>query len=335
MPEKRERGSSDSPPHKKTTSEAAVDLSCVKCSKSVQSDGVQCERCCRWEHRDCAGLSKSLYKALSNSPGSVMCFCSSCEPKVKLAIKFFDDIEEKHRTLESRLQQLEQRVSKSTESNVAPSNSSSSGNSASQFTSSEQTTSSATKPANFDRQCNVVVYGIKESAPDTDRKTRLMHDIKQALTSFTPISDQLEPNAVKDCYRLGKFNPSHSRPRPLMIKFLRNIDATHILSNKKLLQPPVYVKPDLTLDERKTESLLLKERRVLINKGAIRKRIKLRKSQLLVDNQPYCAVKNSQLQFFSHPFSSMDTTQAVVDQQSPNQNLPPTTQQPTVSNPNQ
>jgi len=76
-----------------------------------------------------------------------------------------------------------------------------------------------------------------------------------------------------------------------MIKFLRNIDATHTLFNKKLLQPPVYVKPDLTLDERKTESLLLKERRVLINKGTIHKRIKLRKSQLLVDNQPYCAVK--------------------------------------------
>jgi len=176
-------------------------------------------------------------------------------------------------------------------------------------------------------------YGnLNRFCSDNDRETRLMHDIKEALMSFTPISDQLDPSSVKDCYRLGKFNPSHSHPRPLMMKFLRNIDATHILSNKKLLQPPVYVKLDLTLDDRKTESLLLKERRVLINKGAICKRIKLRKSQSFVDNQPYCAVKNLQLQYFSHPFSSMDTTQAVVDQQPPNHNLPPTNQQPMVSN---
>jgi len=126
-----------------------------------------------------------------------MCFCSLCEPKVKLAVKFFDDIEEKYRTLESRLQQLEQRISKSIESDVAPSNSSSSGNSTSRSISSEQTTSSATKPANFDRQCNVVVYGTKESASNTDRETCLMHDIKE--TSFILFSDQLDPSAVKDC----------------------------------------------------------------------------------------------------------------------------------------
>jgi len=79
-----------------------------------------------------------------------MCFCSLCEPKIKLAIKYFDDIEEKHRTLESRLQRLEQRISKSIESDVATSNSSSSGNSTLRSISSEKTTSSATKQANFD-----------------------------------------------------------------------------------------------------------------------------------------------------------------------------------------
>ena len=67
----------------------------------------------------------------------------------------------------------------------------------------------------------------------------------------------------------------------------------HILSNKKLLQPPVYIKPDLTLDERKAELLLLKERRVLINKDVTRNLIKLCKSQLLVDNYLHCLVQNS------------------------------------------
>ena len=78
--EKRDRGNGDSPPHKKAASESTIDTTkqnnglCVKCGKSVHSDGVQCERCSNWEHRDCASLSKSLYKAHTGSPGSVMCF---------------------------------------------------------------------------------------------------------------------------------------------------------------------------------------------------------------------------------------------------------------------
>ena len=79
---------------------------------------------------------------------------------------------------------------------------------------------SATKPIpDYNRQSNVVVYGIKESPPDTDRQTRLHHDIKNALIFFTPINDQLNPSAVNDCYRLGKFNASQLRPKPLMLKF--------------------------------------------------------------------------------------------------------------------
>ena len=176
---------------------------------------------------------------------------------------------------------------------------------------------SAMKPIpDYNRQCNVVVYGITESPPDTDRQTRLHHDIKNALTSFTPINDQLNPSVVKDCYRLGKFNASQSRPRPLMLKFLRNIDAAHILSNRKLLQPPVYVKPDLTLDERKAESLLLKERRALINKGITRNRIKLRNTQLLLDNQPHCTVQNGNLHYTDHS-SHKDNNIAMAIEDSP------------------
>ena len=58
------------------------------------SNVVSCEWCCNWKYKHCAGLSKSLYKVLSGSPGSVMWLCSCCEPKVKLALKFFDEIEE-------------------------------------------------------------------------------------------------------------------------------------------------------------------------------------------------------------------------------------------------
>ena len=94
---------------------------------------------------------------------------------------------------------------------------------------------SATKPIpDYNRQCNVVVYGIKESPPDTDRPTRLHHDIKSALTSFTPINDQLNPSAVKDCYRLGKFNAGQPHPRPLMLEISMQLISFRIGSYSNL-----------------------------------------------------------------------------------------------------
>ena len=98
-----------------------------------------------------------------------------------------------------------------------------------------------------------------------------------------------------------------------MLKFRRNIDAAHILSNRKLLQPPVYVKPDLTLDERKAESPLLKERKALI---ITRNRIKLQNSQLLLDNQPHCTVQNGNLNFTDHS-SHNDSNTAMSIEDSP------------------
>jgi len=48
---------------------------------------------------------------------------------------------------------------------------------------------------------------------------------------------------------------------------------------------PIYIKPDLSPEERAKESILLKERWGLIQKGAERKQIKLRNGALFVDNQ--------------------------------------------------
>ena len=42
------------------------------------------------------------------------------------------------------------------------------------------------------------------------------------------------------------------------------------LEIKSKLSPAVFVKPDLTTEERAMESLLLKERRILIEKGVSR-----------------------------------------------------------------
>ena len=75
--------------------------------------------------------------------------------------------------------------------------------------------------------------------------------------------------------QLGKFKTGNMKPRPLLVKFLRSADTANILSNKTQLSSPIFIKSDLTPEERTQESMLLKECRSLIDKGVNRKRIKL------------------------------------------------------------
>jgi len=63
------------------------------------------------------------------------------------------------------------------------------------------------------------------------------------LNAIAPIDSTLQSNEIKDCFRLGKFNSSNTRPRPLMVKFLKATDISSILSNIKLLKPPIFIKP--------------------------------------------------------------------------------------------
>jgi len=84
---------------------------------------------------------------------------------------------------------------------------------------------------------------------------------------------------------LGKFSAENSRPRPLLVKFLRALDASTVLFNRSKIKNPIMIKPDLTPEERKIESILLHERWNLIQQGINRKTIKLRNRQILVNNR--------------------------------------------------
>ena len=76
----------------------------------------------------------------------------------------------------------------------------------------------------------------------------------------------------------------------------------------------MYVKPDLTPEEQTKQSILLKERRSLIQKGTDRKHIKLHSNSILVNNQPYCELKGLDLIFNSFSTTSCPTNQHKASQ---------------------
>ena len=107
---KRGGSGGSSPPTKKSKDKFGELVLCIKCNKSAVDDGVECEYCFKWEHRECAGISEDEYAILNKASPNIMFFCSFCRPKVALALKFFNDIEQKQKSLDEKITQLEQKL---------------------------------------------------------------------------------------------------------------------------------------------------------------------------------------------------------------------------------
>ncbi len=91
-----------------------------------------------------------------------------------------------------------------------------------------------------DKKFNAVLYGVNECPPGTPRPIRLDSDLSNAVSVFATLYSTIQLQAIRDCYRLGKFNPSNGYPRPLLIKFVRISDVAKVLTNKgNLCQPPL------------------------------------------------------------------------------------------------
>ena len=277
-------------------------------------------KCNAWTHRICLGFNKQAYEALSESDSPY--FCPHC--MINKQTQEIDSLKQLVKTLTNDLALIKNQLSASRESlgknfescddrgistdkNIITETKSNSNR--------HQFTSNAS-PSYFttDRKYNVIVYGIDENPPNTKRHVRLKNDIEAFHNALAKASIQIEPNAIKDCYRLGQYKSRPDYPRPLLIKFLRSTDATYLLTITTQLEHPIYIKPDLAPLEKSNESLLLKERKSLIQKGTDRQHIKLRNSHLYVNDQLFVKVENGQLCYCSPPLlRSSSTTSTFVD----------------------
>lgn len=296
------------------------DIIKVACENSEGDDVVYCEGFCQaWSHRKCAGLSKQIFKVVWESEDPFLCpYCSMACYQKQIA-----DLSKEVESLNSVISQLkgQDSVHNTEKAQSLPCHTPSRANPT------DSVALSKSKPnMNYsDKKFNVVVYGIKESPPETKREIRTKNDLDNLISSLSDASLSIEPDAIKDSHRLGKYKSSNKQPRPLLVKFLRSTDASNVLRNKSKLSPPVYIKPDLTPEEKAKESMLLKERRSLIEQGVNRKQIKLLNNSILVSGKPHCQVEKSELKFNpTSPYAptlllsseQMSTSPTVTDEQS-------------------
>ena len=100
-------GSTPLPPPPSTKKDKSSEM-CVLCKKKIleNTSSLFCECCSEWKYRICSGVSSEVYDVLCMTAKpypNIMFFCSLCMPRVSLALKFFNEIEEKRTQLKARL----------------------------------------------------------------------------------------------------------------------------------------------------------------------------------------------------------------------------------------
>ena len=251
--------------------------------------------CNTWLHRNCASLPKPVFISLQNSSDPF--FCPHCQLKNHAAI--IQDLKATITSLTETIASLQTSVKSTSESETIkpiPADLPATVNVHPKITHTVPTNKPSLSSTHYeDKKYNIVMYGIKESPSRTSKTDRLENDLQFITKEFVNVELPIQASSIKDCFCLGKYKPDAACPRPILIKFLRSTEANVALSKITSFQAPVQIKPDLTPEERKAESALLKERWTLMQLGFDKKRIKIRNKGIFVENKLYGRFQNSEI----------------------------------------
>lgn len=154
-----------------------------------------------------------------------------------------------------------------------------------------------------DKKFNLVIKGLPECQAGLRKHERACKDLEAVVSTLAFINSDLSGQCIRDCFRMGKFD--ELKCRPMLVKLTRARDVQSILVGRSKLKnlPGIMVKPDLTLEQRQTESILLMKRRELIDSGVGRSDIKLRGNTLYVHKKVYGSVCDSVFSMFGEDVS--------------------------------
>ena len=285
----------------------------VEATKTRQGqDSIFCEgSCSTWLHRKCAGLSRTAFIKIDKNLPYVCPHCKlqtqeneikSLKNTVDMLIKTIDELKVKLEPLA---------VSKNTSlpaDLINPGHSASTNLVAHNITPTE-------KISQVDRKSNIVVSGIKECPEGTSKLDRFKQDVDSVADLLHTVDPDFYKQSIRDSFRLGKFKPNATRPRSILVKFHRQLDAISILSNKTSLPNGIIIKPDMTREERKADSLLLQERWRLIQSGVPKSSIKISRFTIYVNKCQHGQVINSA--FCLTPQSSTSNKSHIIKKSAP------------------
>ena len=286
---------------------------------SPGQDSVFCVgKCNTWLHRQCVALSVTCFKQLDKSDEPYLCPNCKLNKQQSEIINLNSEIT----ALKSVLSSLEDKIMSLSPVDQATANNVPSNHVQRSYADTlKSTIASVSKELTSannqsERKFNVVLYGVDESPEGTRKHVRVAHDHDSVVEVVQALDSSLDQQSIRDCFRIGKY--SKEKSRPILIKLARVQSVTSILSNrKKLSEDPkhrkIFIKRDMSKQERQNERLLLKERYQLIEAGTSRKDLRIRGNKLLVKNEVYGSVVENK--FVRASSLSSDALHSVTDHQ--------------------
>ena len=260
------------------------DLCCICTQKIGPKDEVLfCSGTCqKYLHRYCASVGESSYKALTSEGAQpFLCFCcfrAQKDEQVAILFSVIDTLKAEINALKTgtveppQIRSYAKTVNTQKTSAAAP-------------TPGESTTNPVSRKYHQDNKFNAVLYGVQECPSGMSKPARFESDLTSVVNVLSSLDSSIQSQSIKDCFRLGKFSSGASRPRPILIKFVRVADVASILAKKKNLSHPYSIKPDMSPDQRLQESVLMRERWSLIQTGTSRNHIRIRGNSIYVSSK--------------------------------------------------
>ena len=143
-----------------------------------------------------------------------------------------------------------------------------------------------------------MVSGIKECPEGTSKLDRFKQDIDSVADLLHTVDPHFHKQSIRNSFRQGKFEANATRPLSILVKFHRQLDPISILSNKPSLPNGIIIKPDITCEERKADSLLLQ------NSGVPKSSIKISRFTIYVNKCQHDQVINSAFCLTPQPSTS-------------------------------
>ena len=201
-------------------------------------------------------------------------FCESCDPKVIEAIDKIKELDVRMKTVEDRLEAIEQNVGKKSESLVQQ-----------KFDEWVLEREELEK-----RKTNVILHKVKEPDVSLTNEQKKQEDPRALLKVGSEIGVNLEAKDIKNIYRIGKRSgeDSPTRNRLMCVVFSDQKGKDEILRNARHLKDStdealkdIFITPDLTQKQREQDKQLREELRrrrengeqdLVIRRGRIVKR---------------------------------------------------------------
>ena len=272
----------------KTNNNSSENFPCGSCKLNCKNYCINCFKCNSWFHVACTDLSHENFVALDKINGAFWA-CIACRANVignqnheieNLQNNFQQSVAGIRDDLQKEITEFKSEMLNNIEEIKLTLKNSRYENEPQKLT--ENLRAKADLTSQSERENKIIVFGVSEKTSDTMITVldRISHDKKSVkeLSRKTGI----QTLNIEDIFRLGNFDSTQTRPRPLVVKLSNTWNCRiMMMSNAKLKADDIFIKQFLSKKEWEKEKQALEYRFKLAQTLNInRSDIKIRSARL-------------------------------------------------------